>query len=103
MSNTDFHHWNGTAIAHMFQRLITKTHHPYNKEPLSLAEFTEDYNTLAKFIQWRKEQHDQRNFYDYLLYNFTQENMNELMSLIDYETDNETLLQEIWSKKIMFL
>ena len=92
MSN-NFHLWNGTSIANMFIRLMTKTNQPYNNLPLTLEEFNNDYNTLKDFIKWHKYNDKQ-----YLLYNFTQDNMNECINLINYEIDNKEDLEKIWLK-----
>ena len=53
----------------MFVRLMTKTNHPYNNLSLTREEFNNDYN-----------------------------NMNELITLISYETDNKEDLEKIWLK-----
>ena len=93
MSN-NFHLWNGTSIANIFIRLMTKTNQPYNNNlPLTLEEFNNDYNTLKDFIKWHKYNDKQ-----YLLYNFTQDNMNECINLINYEIDNKEDLEKIWLK-----
>ena len=93
MSN-NFFLWNGTSIAHMFIRLITKTNHPYDDNlSLTLEEFNNDYNMLKEFIKWHKNNHK-----TYLLYNFTQDNMNELINFISYETDNKEHLNKLWLK-----
>jgi len=77
----------------MFVRLMTKTNDPYNNLSLTREEFNNDYNTLKDFIKWHKDNNKQ-----YLLYNFTQDNMNELITLISYETDNKEDLEKIWLK-----
>jgi hypothetical protein len=89
----NFSSWNETAVAHMFVRIITKKNHPYNKTPLTLDEFNNDYNTMKEFIKWHKD-----NPKIYFLYNFTQDNMNELIDQISYETNNEIYLRELWLK-----
>jgi hypothetical protein len=72
---------------------MTKTNDPYNNLSLTREEFNNDYNTLKDFIKWHKDNNKQ-----YLLYNFTQDNMNELITLISYETDNKEDLEKIWLK-----
>lgn len=89
----NFSSWNGTAIAHMFQRLITKTNHPYNNEVLTLDDFETDYDTLKNFIKWHKD-----NPRTYSPYNFTQENMNEIFNLISYDVYNKKDLMDLWLK-----
>ena len=89
----NFDIWNGTSIAHMFIRLITKTHHPFgNDERLSSEHFTKEYNTLQQFIKWH-ETHPKQ----YMLYNFTQDSMNELLNRISYDVDNKDELLQIWN------
>ena len=91
--SSNFFLWNGTSIAHMFIRLMTKTNHPYNNLSLTLEEFNHDYNMLKDFIKWHKNNHK-----TYLLYNFTQDNMNEFINCISYETDNEEHVKKLWLK-----
>ena len=47
--------WNGTSLAHMFVRLMTKTNHPYNNNSLTLEEFNKDYNLAKEYIKWHKK------------------------------------------------
>ena len=83
MSN-NFIFWNGTSIAHMFIGLMTKT---------NLEDFNNDYNILKDFIKWHKN-----NEQTYLFYNFTQENMNELLNLITYDThNNNEHIHKLWT------
>lgn len=89
----NFSLWNGTSIAHMFIRLMTKTNHPYNDSPLTLDEFNNDYNLLKDFITWHKNNNKK-----YLMYNFTSNNMDELISLVNYETKFEGNIKKLWLK-----
>jgi hypothetical protein len=95
--STEYVYWNDTAIAHIFTRLITKTNHPYNDNPLTLDEFNKDYNLLQDYIEWRK-QNVKKGF---SLYNFTYDSMISFLHLIDYDTNNKDELIQIWKTTMM--
>ena len=90
----DFSRWNVTAVANTFCRLFTKKNHPYNQNPLTLDDFNVEYETIKEYINWHKENNPK-----YLIYNFTQENMNELFNLIKYQdatTEESEKIKKLW-------
>lgn len=95
--STEYVYWNDTAIAHIFTRLITKTKHPYNDNPLTLDEFNKDYNLLQDYIDWRKQYVKK----GVSLYNFTYDSMISFLHLIDYDTNNKDELIKIWKNTMM--
>lgn len=95
--STEYVYWNDTAIAHIFTRLITKTNHPYNDNPLTLDEFNKDYNLLQDYIDWRKQYVKK----GVSLYNFTYDSMISFLHLIDYDTNNKDELIKIWKNTMM--
>lgn len=50
--NKKYDIWNGTSIAYMIGRLITRTNIPCYGRLLSLEEFNNEYNILSGFIYW---------------------------------------------------
>ena len=77
----------------MLQRLISKTNHPYNNNPLTLEEFNTDYKTLKGYVEWKKI--NKKNGFS--LYNFTYDNMTSFFNLIKYDTENSDELLKLIS------
>lgn len=89
--------WNDTSVALIFTRLMTKKNHPFNEDKLTYDKFLSEYNLLKGFIEWHNG-----GFYrsSSPLYHFTQGNMREIFDKIDFETDNEEELLELWKTKV---
>jgi hypothetical protein len=83
----------------MFIRLITKTNHPYNNNPLTLDEFNQDYKKVSDFIDWKSQNPNIKNSFS--LYHFTIDRMTSFLQLIRYDTDNKDDLIELWKTKMM--
>ena len=92
---TEYIYWNDTSTAHMFIRLMTKTNHPYNNNPLTLDEFNKDYKKLSDFIEWKSKNPNN----SFSLYHFTIDRMTSFLQLIRYDTDKDLL--ELWKTKMM--
>ena len=82
--------WNGTSIAYMIARLMTRTNIPYDNQLLSLEEFKNDMNILRGFIDWFE--HNNKKYFHY---NFTYENLNQIFSLIDYQVDKKEQIENL--------
>lgn len=67
MSNEtlEYSYWNGTAIAHAFNRLIRRNNHPYNLRPLTTEEFDNEYKQMRNYVEWRKTNSPNNEFYPY--------------------------------------
>ena len=88
--------WNGTAIAHMFVRLIKRNNDPYNKTPLTQEEFDNQCEQMRNYIEWRKTNSPDNEFFPY---RFTAENMSHFLDSI-IETDNEKDVLDLWENKM---
>lgn len=87
--------WNDMSVTHLFVRLITKTNHPYNENLLTEEEFNNDYKNLIGYIQWRESYHIPSSLYD-----FTDDKMKQLISMINWEKENKEELTTIWTKLV---
>jgi hypothetical protein len=85
----------------MFVRLITKTNHPYNDNPLTLDEFNSDYKELNDYIEWRNTARRVNSGFG--LYNFTNDNMTSFLNLINFDTNNNDELLELWRTQMINL
>lgn len=92
----DFELWNGTSVAHLFCRLITKTNHPYDERILTREEFDKDYRMMRDYIEWKRNRQ-----INYLLYKYTDENLTTLLNMIDYDTENRSIFSEYWKRNMV--
>jgi hypothetical protein len=89
----NYHLWNDTSVTHLLVRLISKRNHPYNESLLTESEFKKDYIELIHYIEWRKPIQTIHSLYD-----FTEDNMVKLISLISWDKDNREELLTLWNE-----
>ncbi len=89
----NYHLWNDTSVTHLLVRLISRRNHPYNERLLTEDEFRDDHNVLIDYIAWRKPIQTTDSLYD-----FTEDNMVKLISLINWDKDNHEELLTLWQE-----
>ena len=95
-TSLEYSKWGGTSIAHMFVRLINRNNSPYNKTPLTQEEFDDEYKQMKNYIEWRKTNSPDNEFFPY---RFTADKMSDFLNLT-ITTDNEKAVLDMWKNEI---
>jgi uncharacterized short protein YbdD (DUF466 family) len=92
----EYSKWGGTAIAHMFVRLIKRNNHPYNETPLTQEEFDTECKQMRNYIEWRKTNSPDDEFCPY---RFTADKMSDFLDLI-ITSDNKNAVLDMWDNEM---